>query len=225
MSQRIAAGPGQAVCRALEPRPAQTVLRGACAAGVAAPAAAGLAGADSWSAFPNPGSREKHALAARESRPERAQAPPLGPCRRAFPPGTSRWRPPAGRQPPHPPDVRRQERQAPLAPRLGQVLDAEAPEAHRLLDPAVRRLREPLALGVAGLALRRRQLLIHAARGRAADRVGGGSGPAVLGRRHARVRAARIEIGELRLVAASGVGWACFGMTPNVGFTSSRQGD
>ena len=64
---------------------------GGCAAGVPALARAGLAGADSRSAFPKAGFRAKHAPAARESRPW----PPSGTLQAGIP---ARNLPLAGRQ-------------------------------------------------------------------------------------------------------------------------------
>ena len=57
-------------------------------------------------------------------------------------------------QRPHPLDVQRQTHQVPLAAHLRQASQAESSESKHFLDPPVRRLREPLALRVLGLAPR-----------------------------------------------------------------------
>ena len=53
---------------------------------------------------------------------------------------------------PHPLDVQRQAHEVPLAAHLRQASQAESSESEHLLDPPVRRLREPLALRVPGFA-------------------------------------------------------------------------
>ena len=58
-------------------------------------------------------------------------------------------------QRPHPLDVQRQAHEVPLAVHLRQAAQAESSESEHLLDPPVRRLREPLALRVPGLARER----------------------------------------------------------------------
>ena len=63
---------------------------------------------------------------------------------------------------PHPLDVQRQAHEVPLAAHLRQASQAESSESEHLLDPPVRRLREPLALCVPGFARGARQFLTHA---------------------------------------------------------------
>ena len=72
---------------------------------------------------------------------------------------------------PHPLDVQRQAHEVPLAAHLRQASQAESSESEHLLDPPVRRLREPLALRVPGFACGARQFLTHAVRGREPGRV------------------------------------------------------
>ena len=72
---------------------------------------------------------------------------------------------------PHPLDVQRQAHEVPLAAHLRQASQAESSESEHLLDPPVRRLREPLALRVPGFARGARQFLTHAVRGREPGRV------------------------------------------------------
>ena len=67
---------------------------------------------------------------------------------------------------PHPLDVQRQAHEVPLAAHLRQASQAESSESEHLLDPPVRRLREPLALRVPGFARGARQFLTHAVGGR-----------------------------------------------------------
>ena len=55
-------------------------------------------------------------------------------------------------QRPHPLDVQRQAHQIPLAAHLRQAAQGVSSESEHFLDPPVRRLREPLALRVPGLA-------------------------------------------------------------------------
>ena len=55
---------------------------------------------------------------------------------------------------PHPLDVQRQAHEVPLAAHLRQASQAESSESEHLLDPPVRRLREPLALPRTGLCPR-----------------------------------------------------------------------
>ena len=132
---------------------------GGCAAGVPAPGGAGLAGADSWRAFPNVGSRAKHAA----WRGNRAHGPLGGRSG-----GDSRPEPPVagpsgGRQPPHPHDVQRQADQVPLAPRLGQSPDAEARkpvasliQPFRASESHLRLAQRALPSGVSSLSAMRR---------------------------------------------------------------------
>ena len=77
-----------------------------------------------------------------------------GPEAAVLPPSTGH----GGDQPPR---IQRQAHQAPLAPCRLQPSDAEPPEPHRLLDPAVRCLGNPFPPGIVRPALRPGQPFRH----------------------------------------------------------------
>ena len=112
-------------------------------------------------------------------------------------------------QRPHPLDVQRQAHEVPLAAHLRQASQAESSESEHLLDPPVRRLREPLALRVLGLAREARQLLTHAVRGREPRRVDRHPGLAFTPQRDMRVDAAVFQLQQIRLVAVPRIGQCC----------------
>ena len=97
-------------------------------------------------------------------------------------------------------DVEGQAHEVPLSGDLLQSPHAEAPESEHFLDPAVRRLRQPLALRIPRPAFRRAQLLDHSARRRMTLRVPRRRLP-VPSRRHVRVHAPRLQLRQVRFVA------------------------
>ena len=99
---------------------------------------------------------------------------------------------------PHPLDVQRQAHEVPLAAHLRQASQAESSESEPLLDPPVRRLREPLALRVPGFARGARQFLTHAVRGREPGRVDRHLGLAFTPQRYVRVDAAIFQLPSRR---------------------------
>ena len=107
---------------------------------------------------------------------------------------------------PHPLDVQRQAHEVPLAAHLRQASQAESSESEHLLDPPVRRLREPLALRVPGFARGARQFLTHAVRGREPGRVDRHLGLAFTPQRYVRVDAAIFQLQQIRLVAVARIG-------------------
>ena len=109
-------------------------------------------------------------------------------------------------QRPHPLDVQRQAHQIPLAAHLRQAAQGVSSESEHFLDPPVRRLREPLALRVPGLAREARQLLTHAVRGREPGRVDRHPGLALTPQRDVRVDAAVLQLQQIRLVAIARIG-------------------
>ena len=93
-----------------------------------------------------------------------------------------------------------------VAAHLRQAAQGVSSESEHLLDPPVRRLREPLALRVPGLAREARQLLTHAVRGREPGRVDRHPGLALTPQRDVRVDAAVLQLQQIRLVAIARIG-------------------
>ena len=89
---------------------------------------------------------------------------------------------------------------------LRQASQAESSESEHLLDPPVRRLREPLALRVPGFARGARQFLTHAVRGSEPGRVDRHLGLAFTPQRYVRVDAAIFQLQQIRLVAVARIG-------------------
>ena len=114
----------------------------------------------------------------------------------------------------HPPSVQQQADHGPfwLQPLL--ALRAELAEPENVLDPSVRRFLQPTPLGAGGPAFQSRQAFPYPVRGRPSVADDGGLPPAFPAQHQMASNSPRLQLGEIRFVAAARVRDHCLRFPP-----------